>query len=225
VKKRTRAITAIGVAGVLAGALVGVIQNRPDQPKQSDGQGARSRSSLIISKSLSQPVPIAIANPSTNGRVALDKASHLGPSAEDLTDALGRNWHKLKDQPRPRTSVPSVRRPQQKRAGNFAGMERAFRALPPDFEWVKNSPPVLRDQRDRLGRRGIDLVSVECRTGVCRYELEFKEHRATRRHQLLKGKPSTRATADRLVHTWFPTPEVAKTVIFLGRNGQELPST
>jgi hypothetical protein len=180
--------------------------------------------SVLTVKPLAQPRPAFASAADLSAEVALDKASSLGPSAQYLTEVIGQNWHRLKEQPRPKPSLSPVRHSQPKPA-NFARMERAFRSLPADHEWIKKSTPVVKEQRDSLGRGGIGLVSVECRTGACRYEFEFKDHRAVRRHQLLHGRPSTRATADRLIHTWFPTPEVAKTVVFLARDGQELPKT
>lgn len=155
--------------------------------------------------SVSPPVS-GIANP----LVQSDETDHL-------ISALRLAWPTRSEaKRRPQSTTATLPR---SRAGNPTAMQRAFDQLPPDEDWKRLRQERPRRPRPRLKRLGVEVAEVECRIGVCRFELEYSGRAADERREQVRRGARVRATDRTLVRTWQDDEGTVRSVIFLARGG------
>lgn len=138
--------------------------------------------------------------------------------AEKLTAAMADKWV-----PAPSPGRPAPRQaPRAPRLGKveLAAVERKFRAMPSDPEWIRSASRAVGAQRGRLGRAGIELASAECRREACRFELVLSGVRAETRRTRLSGESRTLGSGGSVVHTSFEPSGRVRNVIYLTRDGR-----
>lgn len=139
--------------------------------------------------------------------------------AEKLTAAMADKWAPAPSPGRPASRPPAPRAPRLGKV-ELAAVERKFRAMPSDPEWIRSASRAVGAQRGRLARAGIELASAECRREACRFELVLSGVRAETRRTRLSGESRTLGSGGSVVHTLFEPSGRVRNVIYLTRDGR-----